>query len=81
MDKLWHFLAGMVISVVVGLCINPVMGFCAGGTAGVAKELYDLYYKKTYINIKDIQFTASGACLGLLITVLIKYLWHEISQI
>lgn len=72
MDKLWHFTAGCVISVAVGLCINPLLGFYAGTAAGVFKELFDLYIKKTYINIKDIQFTAFGACLGLIITVLIK---------
>lgn len=49
MDKLVHFLCGLVIALVVGLFTAPYIGLIAAVLAGVAKEIYDI--KRTKFNI------------------------------
>ncbi len=68
MDKLVHFLCGLVISLVVGLFAAPCIGLIAAVLAGVAKEIYDI--KRTKFNILDFVYTAFGGLLGTLILYL-----------
>lgn len=65
MDKLVHFLCGLVISLVVGLFTASYIGLIAAVLAGVAKEIYDI--KRTKFNILDFVYTAFGGLLGTLI--------------
>lgn len=71
MDKILHFTIGALISVCFGL-IHPIGGLSLGISAGVWKEFHDLIFKKTYINFKDIMFTAIGAFVGFVIVILIS---------
>ena len=68
MDKLVHFLCGLVFSLVVGLFAAPYIGLIAAVLAGVAKEIYDI--KRTKFNILDFVYTAFGGLLGTLILYL-----------
>ena len=70
MDKLVHFLCGLVIALAVGLFTAPYIGLIAAVLAGVAKEIYDI--KRTKFNILDFVYTAFGGCLGTLIIYLFK---------
>lgn len=72
MDKLVHFLCGLVIALVVGLFTDPYIGLTAAVLAGVAKEIYDI--RRTKFNILDFVYTAFGGLLGTLILYLFK-LW------
>lgn len=71
MDKILHFIIGALISICFGF-IHPTVGLCLGIAAGVWKEFHDLMFKKTYINIKDMLFTAIGAFVGFVIVILIS---------
>lgn len=72
MDKLVHFLCGLVIALAVGLFTAPYIGLIASALAGVAKEIYDI--KRTKFNILDFVYTAFGGLLGTLILYIFK-LW------
>lgn len=74
MDKLVHFLCGLVIALSVGLFTAPYIGLIAAVLAGVAKEIYDI--KRTKFNILDFVYTAFGGYLGTLILYLFK-LWKN----
>ena len=65
MDKIVHFLCGLVISLVVGLFTASYIGLIAAVLAGVAKEIYDI--KRTKFNILDFVHTAFGGLSGILI--------------
>lgn len=71
MDKLVHFLCGLVISLVVGLFTASYIGLIAAVLAGVAKEIYDI--KRTKFNILDFVYTAFGGLLGTLTLYLFKH--------
>ena len=70
MDKLVHFLCGLVIALTVGLYTAPCIGLIAAVLAGVAKEIYDI--KGTKFNILDFVYTSFGGFLGILILYLFK---------
>lgn len=72
MDKIVHFLCGLVIALVVGLFTAPYIGLIAAALAGVAKEIYDI--RRTKFNILDFVYTAFGGCIGVLILYNFK-LW------
>ena len=42
-DKIYHFIAGFMITLIVSCILEPVMGLVAGVSAGVLKEAYDKY--------------------------------------
>lgn len=71
MDKILHFTIGALISICFGF-IHPAIGLCLGIASGAWKEFHDLIFKKTYINFKDIMFTAIGAFVGFVIVILIS---------
>lgn len=83
MDKVWHFLASMLIVIVVaflvanlwlGKAASVVIGFALAMVAGVAKETYDVYkgdsvdYER--FNTKDILADVIGALFGVLIAIM-----------
>lgn len=70
-DKLKHFAAGFLITLVLGLLFNLWIGFFAGIIAGIAKELYDMTGRGTP-DIQDAVVTAAGSSVAAaLITLLI----------
>lgn len=62
-DKVYHLIAGFVIALVFGL-INPTLGIITAILAGVFKEIYDKYYKKSFADPLDTIATTVGAFLG-----------------
>lgn len=67
-DKLGHFLAGVVISMLAGMLINPQVGLLAGMGAGVAKEvIWDGLMGKGTVEVMDAVFTAVGAFAGFVV--------------
>ena len=42
-DKIYHFIAGFVITLVMGLFTTLLIGLAVGTLAGVLKEAYDEY--------------------------------------
>ncbi len=69
-DKVYHLIAGFVIALVFGL-INPTLGIIAASLAGVGKEVYDKYYKKSSPDPLDALATIVGGIIGLVICLLI----------
>lgn len=69
-DKVYHLIAGFVIALVFGL-INPTLGIIAASLAGVGKEVYDKYYKKSTPDPLDALATIVGGIIGLVICLLI----------
>ena len=62
-DKIYHLVAGFIISLIFGL-INPVLGLALAIIAGVGKEIYDKKIKKSVIDPLDIIATVVGGVLG-----------------
>jgi len=72
MDKIVHFLCGLVISLVVGLFASPHIGLIAAVLAGVAKEIYDI--NRTGFSVLDLIFTVFGG----LISFILFGLWKNL---
>lgn len=47
-DKVLHFTAGLLISLIVGFTVNPIWAIFLGVIAGLYKELWDVFYKGMY---------------------------------
>ena len=62
-DKIYHLVAGFIISLVFGL-INPVLGLALAIIVGVGKEIYDKKIKKSVIDPLDVIATVVGGILG-----------------
>ena len=62
-DKIYHLVAGFIISLIFGL-INPVLGLALAIIAGVGKEIYDKKIKKSVIDPLDVIATVVGGILG-----------------
>lgn len=61
-DKVMHFLAGIGITIMVGLVTSPLVGFAVAVVVGAAKELiWDLWLKKGTPEFLDFVATAVGA--------------------
>ena len=73
-DKLYHFIAGLIICIVVALIAkNPLYGLISSVLAGIAKEAYDWYdYGKP--DPMDCLSTWVGGVVGYIVGVLIKAL-------
>jgi len=62
-DKLLHFFYGAIISFILGLFIPQLYVILAVLLIAVAKELHDLFIKRTKIDYLDIVFTLIPAFL------------------
>jgi len=69
-DKLYHFVAGFIIGIVFGFW-NPVIALFAAGFAGVGKEVYDLYIKKSFADPVDTIATVVGGIFGVAASILL----------
>ena len=68
--NIWqHFWAGVVASLTVFMLATQItydhstsawVGFIGAAVAGIGKELYDLWYKKTFFDWKDAMWTIIG---------------------
>jgi len=79
-DKLKHFIAGFVICiigyVVIGLFTSVIQASLAGlflaFLAGLLKELYDKFIKKTCFDWGDWAMTNIGGIIGFIVIEVIK---------
>ena len=70
-DKKLHFIAGLIICIVVALIFkNPMYGLIASVIAGVAKEVYD-YYDYGKIDFLDTLATWVGGIAGYIVAFLV----------
>ena len=71
-DKIYHFIAGFIITVIFALASGSVAyGLMVGVLAGIAKELYDHYDYGVY-DFFDMFATFIGAfvCCAIWVTIL-----------
>lgn len=69
-DKLYHLIAGFVIA--FGLSFwRPDAGLIAAVGAGIAKEFYDKYVKKSVIDPLDTLATIVGGIAGIVIALIL----------
>jgi len=74
LDKQLHILAGSTISLFVTIAMlstsfvpyAPIVGLLLALVAGILKEVYDLYVKKTEFDKRDVLATVMGGSLSLL---------------
>ena len=69
-DKLYHLIVGFAIGVLFGF-FNPLVGIFTATGAGVGKELYDKYIKKSFADPLDTIATTVGGILGAGLAILI----------
>jgi len=69
-DKMLHFMAGALVSVVVGYLTKiRLLGFLVAGLVGLIKEFWDIEHGTA--ELLDFIATASG---GFLVMLILKYL-------
>jgi len=69
-DKLYHLIAGFVISVFFGL-ISPITGLITAVIIGAAKEvIYDKLMKRGCFEVLDFVATVIGGVIGYLIMII-----------
>ena len=71
-DKQYHFIAGAVIALIVGIVLSPIEGRGVAIAAGVFKECSDHYNDKPF-DVMDMVCTWVGGCVGFTIVSLINY--------
>ena len=70
-DKIYHFIAGFIISLIFGF-INPVLGLGMAVLAGLLKDvIWDKFLKKGTFEVLDIFFTGVGGIIGMTVAILI----------
>lgn len=73
-DKLYHFIAGVIIALIFGL-INPVLGLGMAVLAGLLKDVvWDKFLKKGTFEVLDIFFTAVGGVIGMVVAIILTNL-------
>lgn len=70
-DKIQHFLAGFIISAIIGL-FNSIFGLILAILAGISKEIYDYISNKYYsgkhtVDLYDCLATVLGGLIGFII--------------
>lgn len=70
-DKQAHFFSGMVLAFTVGLFSDPLWGFLAAMSAGVAKEAWDMSGRGTP-DALDMMSTITGGIAGFLLSFIAK---------
>jgi len=64
-DKLYHFIGGCIIAVIIGLLTFPIIGLYAGVAIGAVKEVYDSKYPEIHTtDANDFIATVVGVLLG-----------------
>ena len=70
-DKIYHIIAGAIISVVFGLIFPLWVAWFAVLAAGLGKEIYDSKIKGHYFDSMDVVDTVAGGSVGMLLTCII----------
>ena len=70
-DKVYHLVAGFVIAFAISFW-RPDAGLFAAIAAGVLKEVYDKYVKKTEADPLDTIATTVGGIVGAAASILIQ---------
>ena len=71
-DKLYHFIAGLVICIVFAIFTDPITALGASVGAGVLKECYDHYNDKPF-DVYDMLATWCGWACGFALVTMLKY--------
>jgi len=71
-DKKLHLLAGLIITLYVGMFTTPILGVTIAAIAGVVKEKYDDYTGKGTVETLDAVMTTLGGIAGVGILEIIK---------
>lgn len=74
-DKLYHFIAGVLIALIGGFLTDPITGVGFAIGAGVFKECYDSYNDGKFDPV-DMIVTWVGGLVGLGLVTLINY-WRS----
>jgi len=69
-DKQGHYIAGQIIAFIALIFFGALAGFFAALFAGIIKELYDKYIRKTQADILDALATAAGGFILLIASLL-----------
>ena len=64
-DKVLHWLAGLIGSVITAYLFGAVVGFFIGGALGLGKEIYDKYYDGV-VDFFDFFFTWLSGIIGVM---------------
>ena len=75
-DKKKHFVAGFAISAIVSLFFGYIVGISAAVGAGFVKEAYDYTTKRGTPEWLDLAFTAGGALVFTVVSVLSSLLFR-----
>ncbi len=70
-DKLYHIIVGFIIGFVLSFW-RPGEALFAACLAGVGKELYDKYYKKSEADPLDAITTTFGGIFGVVLSLIIQ---------
>jgi len=65
-DKILHFVAGLLIAIIVGYFFTALWALAAGLAAGALKEALD-EYRYGGADIKDFLSTALGTLIGMML--------------
>jgi uncharacterized protein involved in cysteine biosynthesis len=68
-DKVYHFVAGLLIALIVGFIFGTTVGFMAAVVAGIGKEVFDHYKNKkepgtATVDVLDAVVTILGGVVG-----------------
>lgn len=69
-DKLLHFIAGLLMMIVLYLLSDIFTAFCITVVIGIAKEIYDMFTDGTF-DVWDLVSTFIGSAIGCLIILLV----------
>jgi len=70
-DKVYHLIAGFIIAFAISFW-RPDSGLFAAIAAGVLKEVYDKYVKRTEADPLDTIATTVGGIVGAVVYILIQ---------
>ena len=71
-DKIYHFIAGLVICLFFSIVDDPITGIGGAIGAGIMKECYDQHVYEGF-DWKDMVVTWIGGCVGFTLFALVKY--------
>jgi dolichol kinase len=73
LDKIYHFIAGMIITIIFGYLVTPITGLIVGIFVAFAKEIYDYFEpKKHTCDGLDAISTIVGVLTGLELLLQLK---------
>lgn len=77
-DKRKHFIAGFTICAFASLSVGYLLGFVIALLAGAGKEVYDRVTGKGTPEFKDFLFTAFGAIVSVVLSVILTLIFYTV---